>query len=1429
MASTLFGPTPKSAIKVGYIDPVKGYVESISITAANKYAKKNPGTVFIFLDGDKNLRYLNINEVNALTKEDIVSTSSTCSTDSTLCGPPRMQIFGGGGIGAFANPVISSNGSIIAVDLVHGGHGYQFEPFVEAKDDCNIGAGAVFDSRVGIVTSTITEYDKENDFEIYLEDTEGEGNICPTNYGNDGESLGTWCPDSYFKFDPNADPIKKEIDKYQNFLKELPNPWWTSRKKKPVSIISSAGKNLTQTYDVSHPCTNITPTLKTPGLETIANSVPQSKTWGDFMNAYAVSPIPVSNTIGSDFAGTLFTLEWEETFPYDGEYIIRGCKDNEAKLYIDNEFVSDLQNYNQDPVPITRRFTEGNHKIRVDLLNLPILETITTQPSAPQSNTIDVNFNVLGDGKAAFTHNFKINGLSIDVSKPRKTPLNQNVTGKAESGKVYEVEFFVNGSPGGSISIKNNGLRIEVEDGGGKNPVDASVNINRGKFFNVRGNKCSFVVGEPIPPTPLTPPPSNSPSVQVKNIFNTVDYISKANRNLWRTNPAATATSDLISRYGVCPFDTKNTLDDNPYAGTHTIIWDNINFPVNGAYTIQIAVDDNVTLYIGDTVIRKEGFIPGTSTGTGDFNQVYSFKAGNYTIRAELEQIPGGKFGFSGEQGINPMALAINIETVYTTTKVASPKSWCVNPIGISLTIDAPEPPIPQEVSKIPQIGRCPNNPIWTTRNPNSSQKWWPVRYYGKITKTINTANSIPTVNSSQGTTATSAFQNSPTIVKTVPAWSEFTNRYAISPVPPLLTPGSDNAGITFTNTWDIQIPYSGYYGFKGTADNRGRILIDGAEVAKMEGFNNNDPKLVKKYIEKGNHVITTEVYNDPIMIPSTQRKDIFNTKNWQIYSPVPAPTGELISMLRYNTLDFSGPAGATHFYTSNPNEEGLQENGLVLEGLAFKLFKSSENVPGTVDVYRLFKGIIGDHFFTTSGAEKGSSVLNGYIYEGIVGKAYSQPGPDRVEVVRYLRPSTGEHFLTATPEDMQPEGRLGNLGYVKEGTAFYAPTDPTVAPTYNGSISKDGITYEGPQLASYRPGFISPAYFDGTGREVMGKTFIMRWNNVDFPETGQYKLKAEADDLVIVKVDGIEVGRARVFEGQVVTNFNASKGKRTVELELTNIPGNLQSTFETNPVVAAVIIQKEFKVYVRSGTSGTSGASWQNQNPVGISAVMIAPPCPKPTGGKGVVTEIIVNDPGNGYLPPAGPTSTYPVTLQLSEVVVTNPGINYNCGVDVVKLVPDNGAILSYSCDSFGRISKVNVVSPGTGFIDLPQVVVEPPPGAEGLTGINFDATPILTVVRDPVGVATDNLIQVTDLVGLKQTGYVDGRPYYGAVFYENNVKYAGYFKTVGAPIRVYDTLQESITAKVTTTPSAIQRSGTDINSNNPTLNIPNTPQNLI
>ena len=112
--------------------------------------------------------------------------------------------------------------------------------------------------------------------------------------------------------------------------------------------------------------------------------------------------------------------------------------------------------------------------------------------------------------------------------------------------------------------------------------------------------------------------------------------------------------------------------------------------------------------------------------------------------------------------------------------------------------------------------------------------------------------------------------------------------------------------------------------------------------------------------------------------------------------------------------------------------------------------------------------------------------------------------------------------------------------------------------------------------------------------------------------------------------------------------------------------------------------------------------------------------------------------------------------------------------------------------------------------------------------TGINATFRPQFSVVRDPIVIDEDVLIQVTDLVGLKQTGYYDGRPYYGAVFYKDGIRYAGYYETTGQLVQIYDTMQESIAAEVTTLPSAIRRQGTDISSNDPRLNIPGTPDTL-
>ena len=68
-----------------------------------------------------------------------------------LCGPPKINIFGGGGTGASAVPILGGivgedkykTGSVISVKLTNPGSGYTFPPFVEVVDNCNQGYGAV--------------------------------------------------------------------------------------------------------------------------------------------------------------------------------------------------------------------------------------------------------------------------------------------------------------------------------------------------------------------------------------------------------------------------------------------------------------------------------------------------------------------------------------------------------------------------------------------------------------------------------------------------------------------------------------------------------------------------------------------------------------------------------------------------------------------------------------------------------------------------------------------------------------------------------------------------------------------------------------------------------------------------------------------------------------------------------------------------------------------------------------------------------------------------------------------------------------------------------------------------------------------------------------------------------------------------------------
>ena len=324
-------------------------------------------------------------------------------------------------------------------------------------------------------------------------------------------------------------------------------------------------------------------------------------------------------------------------------------------------------------------------------------------------------------------------------------------------------------------------------------------------------------------------------------------------------------------------------------------------------------------------------------------------------------------------------------------------------------------------------------------------------------------------------------------------------------------------------------------------------------------------------------------------------------------------------------------------------------------------------------------------------------------------------------------------------------------------------------------------------------------------------------WKGVNFPYTGEYLVTFLADDVGQLYINDKKVLDSKSHYSDEYTNdsITLEKGIYDVRVEVENKPDG-GDKFVNNPT--GFILKINANVVIGTGTF----KSWM-ENPIAVSATLIPPPCPRKVEGKGVITEVIVDDPGNGFPVPKG--TGYPVLLELDRIEISDPGINYD-PTDEVVITPDNGAraSLCQGVGPFGKIEHICIDDPGNGFTELPDISIT------SSTGVNFSGTPVISTVRDPIDptIDRDKLIQVTDLVGIKQTGYYQGRPYYGSIFYQDGVKYAGWYKTAGQLVQVYDTLQESIDAEVTTPASAILRQGSDSSSNDKRLNLPGTPENL-
>jgi len=196
---------------------------------------------------------------------------------------------------------------------------------------------------------------------------------------------------------------------------------------------------------------------------------------------------------------------------------------------------------------------------------------------------------------------------------------------------------------------------------------------------------------------------------------------------------------------------------------------------------------------------------------------------------------------------------------------------------------------------------------------------------------------------------------------------------------------------------------------------------------------------------------------------------------------------------------------------------------------------------------------------------------------------------------------------------------------------------------------------------------------------------------------------------------------------------------------------------------------------------------------------VTIIDPCKNGSGAvvkaeikNGVVSKVVVNETGTGYLPPKATSPQYPAILQISEVRVSNPGINYDPSVDELVIEPANGTQLSYTTEPFGKISGVKILKAGN-FTELPVIRMKT------RTGVNASFIPVFDVIRDPVPVepVSADIIQIFDLVGLNINGYVDGKAYYGNVYFVNGVKFAGSSVNSGTNIRVFETRAASISGE--------------------------------
>ena len=116
-----------------------------------------------------------------------------------------------------------------------------------------------------------------------------------------------------------------------------------------------------------------------------------------------------------------------------------------------------------------------------------------------------------------------------------------------------------------------------------------------------------------------------------------------------------------------------------------------------------------------------------------------------------------------------------------------------------------------------------------------------------------------------------------------------------------------------------------------------------------------------------------------------------------------------------------------------------------------------------------------------------------------------------------------------------------------------------------------------------------------------------------------------------------------------------------------------------------------------------------------------------------------------NGVCVPESTGSTYPVIACIDGIYALNPGFGFDCSIDTVTIVPDNGAkAVIEECDDEGGIIKIKVINCGAGFNEIPDIFINTD------TGYNAMLYPVMKFHRPDIETPEGtNVLQVIDCVG--------------------------------------------------------------------------------